>query len=491
MRKISGRRFAAAFVLAALLVAAACAVNPVTGRKEIMLISESAEVEMGKSTDQSIRAQFGLYDDPELTAYVDRVARRMAPFLHRPKLVYHFAVLDTPVENAFAAPGGYVYVTRGLLAMMNSEAELATVLGHELGHVNARHSARQMSSQLLLLGGVVLGSALSEDVAKVAPYMLVGLQVLFLKFSRGDEYQADSLGILYSRQARYSAAQMIPFFASIQKLEERAGGGLRLPNFLSTHPLTARRIEEAKALLEPGDAQLEVKRGEMLARVDGLVYGEDPRQGYVDGNAFYHPEMRFALAIPAGWTTQNTPRQVVLVSKDEKAAVILTAEASSKEPAAYLQDRLKAFSDSRVSELASGARRINGLAAFHGAYQVSPKPAADGQAPMGKNMAVSLDCIRKDGMIYTLMGTAAEVDSPAYESIFERTAGSFRRLEEPARLAVQPGRLSVRAATRTAPLREILAGMKVPEKKWPTIEFLNSIALQETVEKGRILKIAL
>ena len=132
--RTQGRRLSAALVLAALLVLAACAVNPVTGRKEIMLISESAEVEMGKSADQSIRAQFGLYDDPELTAYVDRVARRMAPFLHRPKLVYHFAVLDTPVENAFAAPGGYVYVTRGLLAMMNSEAELATVLGHELGH---------------------------------------------------------------------------------------------------------------------------------------------------------------------------------------------------------------------------------------------------------------------------------------------------------------------------------------------------------------------
>ena len=485
-----GSRPLAAPVLAALLVAAACAVNPVTGRKEIMLISENQEVEMGKSTDQSIRSQFGLYADPELAAYVDRVARRMVPFLHRPNLVYHFAVLDTPVENAFAAPGGYVYVTRGLLAMMNSEAELATVLGHELGHVNARHSARQMSSQLLLMGGVVLGSALSEDVAKVAPYMLVGLQVLFLKFSRSDEYQADSLGIAYSRQARYSAAQMIPFFASIQKLEERAGGGLRLPNFLSTHPLTARRIEEAKALLEPADAQLEVKRGEMLARVDGLVYGEDPRQGFVDGNAFFHPEMRFALAIPDGWTVQNTPRQVILVSKDEKAAVILTAEASPKEPEAYLRDQLNVFSESRVDEIGSGARRINGLAAFHGVYQVSPKPAADGQTPTGRDMAVHLDCIRKDGLIYTLMGTAAKADGPAYENLFDRTAGSFRRLEDPARLAVQPRRLSVRPAPRTAPLRELLAGMKVPEKNWPTIEFLNSVGLQETVEKGRPLKIA-
>lgn len=478
----------AAIVTAALLIAAACTVNPVTGKKEIMLVSEGQEIEMGKSSDRSIRDQFGLYEDPALTAYVDRVARRMVPFLHRPALDYHFAVLDTPVENAFAAPGGYVYVTRGLLAMMNSEAELATVLGHELGHVNARHSARQMSSQLLLMGGVVLGSVLSEDVAKAAPYMLVGLQVLFLKFSRSDEYQADSLGILYSRRAGYAAGQMIPFFNSIQKLEARAGGGLRPPNFLSTHPLTDRRIEEARALLEPGDARLEIKRGEMLARIDGLIYGEDPRQGYVDGNAFYHPEMRFALAVPAGWTVQNTPRQVVLTSKDEKAAVVLTAEASAKDPAAYLKDRLNEFSDSRVNEIKSGARRINGLAAFHGAYEVSPQAAADGRAA-GQDLAVHLDCIRKDGLIYTLMGMTAKADSPAYDGIFERTAGTFRRLDDPARLAARSGRIAVRPAPRTAPLRDILAGMSVPEKSWPAIEFLNAIGLQETVEKGRMLKI--
>ncbi len=487
--RIRGGRPLAVPALAVLLVAAACAVNPVTGKKEIMLISEGQEIELGKLTDKSIREQFGLYDDPALSAYVDRVARRMVPYLHRPSLAYHFAVLDTPVENAFAAPGGYVYVTRGLLAMMNSEAELATVLGHELGHVNARHAARQMTNQLLLTGGVILGSALSEDVAKIAPYMLVGLQVLFLKFSRSDEYQADSLGILYSRQGRYSSAQMIPFFASIQKLEARAGGGLRLPNFLSTHPLTARRIEEAKALLQPGDTELEVNRDAMLARVDGLVYGEDVRQGYVDGNAFYHPAMRFAVAIPAGWAVQNTPRQVVLTSRDEKAAVILTAEASPMEPAAYLQDQLKAFSDSRVDELSSGARRINGLAAFHGAYRVSPKPAADGQAPAGKDMAVHLDCIRKDGLIYTLMGTTARADGPVYEDLFERTAGSFRRLEEAGRLAVRPRRLAVRPAPRTGVLRELLAGMRVPEKDWPTVEFLNAVGLQQTVEKGRPLKI--
>jgi len=240
------RRLTSVIIIIALSGAFSCAINPVTGKREIMLVPESQEIEMGKSTDQSIRQQYGFYQDAALTSYVDRVGQRIVPYTHRNKLEYHFAVLDTPIENAFAAPGGYVYVTRGLLAMMNSEAELATVLGHELGHVNARHAVREYSKQLLLTGGLLIGSVLNRDVAKVAPYLMVGLQVLFLKFSRDDEYQADSLGVLYSRSAGYSPSQMIPFFKSIEKLEEKSGSGTKLPNFLSTHPLTEKRIEEAQ-----------------------------------------------------------------------------------------------------------------------------------------------------------------------------------------------------------------------------------------------------
>ena len=271
------RRLVAILTLVALSGALSCAINPVTGKKEIMLIPESQEIEMGKSTDESIRQEYGFYEDPALTAYVEKVSRRIVPYTHRNKLEYHFAVLDTPIENAFAAPGGYIYVTRGLLAMMNSEAELATVIGHELGHVNARHSVREYSKQLLLTGGLVLGSVLSKDVAKVAPYLMVGLQVLFLKFSRDDEYQADSLGVLYSRNAGYSPSQMIPFFRSIQKLEEKAGGGTKLPNFLSTHPLTEKRIEEAQKMLQPD--------GRGNGHSPGRLPGEDGRPDLRRGSA--------------------------------------------------------------------------------------------------------------------------------------------------------------------------------------------------------------
>lgn len=480
------RRIAAVIVLAAVSGALSCALNPVTGKQELMLVSEAKEIEMGKATDESIRQEYGLYQDAALSAYLNTVARRMVPYTHRRTLEYHFAVLDTPVENAFAAPGGYIYVTRGLLAMMNSEAELATVVGHELGHVNARHSVREYSKQLLLTGGLVVGSLLSRDVAKVAPFLMVGLQVLFLKFSRDDEYQADSLGVLYSRGAGYSPAQMIPFFRSIQKLEEKAGGGMKLPNFLSTHPLTEKRIEEAEKMLEPQDAERNILRNELLAKMDGLIYGEDPRQGYVEADAFYHPDMRFAFSLPAGWNVQNTPRQVVVASKDEKAGIILTAEKTDLSPDLYLGRRIQALENVRIQEVSRTNRMINGLRAARGTYLVSEE-AGEGQAP--PVTAVDFDCIAKNGMIYTFTSMAAKADYPSFRNAFDRTVRSFADLSDPKRLAVQPKKLAVRRAGAAQTLKEFLAGQGVPSDKWPTIAFLNALALEDKVEKGRLIKI--
>ena len=477
------RRLTAVAILLALSGLFSCAVNPVTGKSEIMLIPENQEIEMGKETDRSIREQYGLYQDPDLVPYVDQVARRLVPYTHRNKLEYHFAVLDTPVENAFAAPGGYVYVTRGLLAMMNSEAELATVLGHELGHVNARHSVREYSKQLLLTGGLLVGSVLSEDVAKVAPYLMVGLQVLFLKFSRDDEYQADNLGVLYSRSAGYSPGQMIPFFRSIQKLEEKAGGGTKLPNFLSTHPLTEKRIEEAQKMLVPADAELDVLPEALVAKLDGLVYGENPREGFVEAGIFYHPEMAFAFAIPQGWAVQNTPRQVVMVPKDEKAAIILSAEKTDKDPAAYLREQMASLKDVNVREVSRESRMINGLRAASGVYLINAQNQQE-------QTAYDVDCIRKDAMIYTFLSMSMKSDYRAYQGQFDRTTQSFQRLTDPKRLNVQARRLAVRRVPAAQTLKNFLNGAGVPSEKWPTIAFLNGLNVDDKVDKGRLIKIA-
>jgi predicted Zn-dependent protease len=476
-------------LVALLLIAslAGCVVNPVTGKKEFNIISEAMEIEMGKSTDVSIREEYGIYDDPALNAYVENLGKRMAPITHRPQLPYHFAVLDTPVENAFAAPGGYIYITRGMLAIMEDEAAMAAIIGHELGHVNARHTARAMSRQLLLMGGVIVASALSEDLQKIAPFAMVGLQVLFLKFSRDDEYQADSLGVQYSRKIGYAPGRVVPLFTTFLRME-KAGGGPRLPSFLSTHPLSERRIEEINKMLEPGDASLRVARPEYLKRIDGMVYGDNPRQGYVEGGAFYHPELQIALQIPAGWKYQNSPKQFIMAPDDEKAAVFLSAETTNKDLGVYLQEQLTAFKDSQVKEMSRSPLRINGLNAVRGVYDVRPKPQ-EGQEATGTPMAVDIHCIRKGGQVFTFVGYASETDFPKYGAAINAAIRSFQPLTDPGKLNRRPMRIGLQTARSGETFRQTLQRLSAPEKQWKALEMMNGLALDQAVGAGRAVKI--
>ncbi|MCJ7612970.1 MAG: M48 family metalloprotease, partial [Candidatus Aminicenantes bacterium] len=351
------------FIFALWLVS--CAINPVTGKKELSLFSEQGEIELGKETDPQIRQQYGLYSSAPLSAYVTGLGNRLVPFSHRPKLAYSFQVLDSPVVNAFAVPGGYVYVTRGALALMNTESELAVVLGHELGHIAARHSIRRMSEMILIQVGLVVAGTISKTVAEIAGVAGIGIQLLYLKFSRDDERQADALGVQYSRAARFNPGQMVNFFASLQKMGDMSGKS-SLPGFLSTHPLNDERIKNVTALLTAGDQGLSIGREAYLRSINNIVYGDDPRQGYVENNAFYHPSMRFVFSIPQGWKVQNTPRQVTLASSDEQAAFVLRAEQSN--------DSLEAYAARKASELEGRqllkeeSLTINGLAAYSQLY---------------------------------------------------------------------------------------------------------------------------
>src|SRR5512136_539077 len=304
------------------LAALSCAVNPVTGKKEFMLYSESQEIELGKQTDTEVAATYGVYDDAALQAYVSKIGLALAAKGQRPNLPWRFTVLDSPVVNAFAVPGGAVYITRGILAMMNSEAELAAVLGHEIGHVNARHSMSQMSKQQVATLGLAVGSVISQKFAKYAGLAGAGLQVLFLKYSRDNENQADGLGMDYSRAAGYNPADMAVTFTALQKMGDLSGGR-SLPGFLSTHPVTADRIQHVQTMLQPGDQALARRPEPYLQSVQNIVYGDDPRQGYVENGVFYHPTMRFQFAVPSGWTVNNTPGSVTLVAADQNGGLIL------------------------------------------------------------------------------------------------------------------------------------------------------------------------
>lgn len=246
-------------------------------------MTEEQEIALGIQSDPEIVSSFGEYKDPALQAFITAKGMEMAKISHRPELSYHFKILDSPVVNAFALPGGYVYFTRGIMAHFNNEAAFAGVLGHEIGHITARHGARQYSSQMVGQLGLVLGIVLSQDFAQFADLASNALGILFLKFSRDHETESDRLGVEYSTKIGYDAREMAGFFQTLKRLSGEQGA---IPTFLSTHPDPVDRYANVTKLATEWQqkvptSDLKVERNAYLRMIDGIVYGSDPRQGYM------------------------------------------------------------------------------------------------------------------------------------------------------------------------------------------------------------------
>ena len=224
--------------------------------------------------------------------------------------------------NAFALPGGPIFVDRGLLTHVTSEAQLAAVLGHETGHVVAHHSANQMSKQELAQVGLAIGSAVSPAIASLGQAAGAGLQLLFLKYSRDDETQADELGFRYMTKAGWDPHQMLDLFKMLDGLTAGSPGG-ETPQWLQTHPDPGNRLQATEQRLKTeltGDASgLKVNRDPYLTMIDGIVFGDDPRQGFFKGDMFYHPGLKWQMKFPAGWLHQNQPSAVAAASQKQDA----------------------------------------------------------------------------------------------------------------------------------------------------------------------------
>ena len=328
-------------VAAALLGLAACVRNPVTGERQLSLVSSEQEIALGKQTSQEVRATMGIYPDPKAKAYVEGVAMPMARASERPDLPWTFDVVDDPTVNAFALPGGPIFVTRGILTHLGSEAELAAVLGHEIGHVTARHSVQQLSKAQLAQVGLGIGSILSPEVAQYGQLAGAGLQLLFLKYGRDAERQSDELGFEYMVKAGYDPREMASVFETLDAASAAAGGSGRIPEWLSTHPNPENRSKKAaeRAAKVANAAGMKVERESYLARLEGMVFGDDPRQGFFRGETFLHPGMGFQLQFPKGWKTQNTAAAVMGVSAEQDAAVQLSVAQGVSSP----EDALKKF----------------------------------------------------------------------------------------------------------------------------------------------------
>jgi len=414
-------------------VVAACATNPVTGKSELSLVSEQQEIQMGQQGAQQVAQEVGLVKDQALQNYLQTVGSGIASKSERPNLPWTFRAVDDPSPNAFALPGGYVFVTRGLLDLMNNEAELASVLGHEIGHVTARHSVHQMSEQQLAQLALGVGAILSPTVAQLGGAASQGLGLLFLKYSRDDERQADDLGFRYALNQGYDVRYMDDVFRSLQRLGE-ASKESPLPSWLATHPGEAERIQtiDSKlAQLQPAQlANTKVNAREYLQRVNGLVYGADPRNGFFQGNTFYHPDLRFQISLPSGWQGQNLSQAVIAVSPQQDGIIQLTlAQGNSPEAAA------RAFlSQQGIQAGQASQQTVNGVPAVASTFQA--------QTEQGVIQGLAA-FFTYNGATYQVIGYAPAQRFGAYESAFRQSLGSFAPVTDSRVLNVQPKKLNV------------------------------------------------
>jgi len=470
-------RFAATAIL---LSSLNCAKNPVTGRQEFMLLSKDQEIAMGRQSDPEIISFFGLYDDQRLQKFIEEKGQQMAAISHRKDLPYQFRVVDSPVVNAFAVPGGYVYFTRGIMAHFNNEAEFVGVLGHEIGHITARHSAKQYSRAMAANLGITAGAIFSPEFAQFADVAQTGLGLLFLKFGRDAESQSDKLGVEYSSRIGYDAQEMAGFFTTLDRMREE--GGQEVPTFLSTHPDPAdreRKVARQASVWKNrlGDQQLKVNRDSYLKMIDGLIYGEDPKQGFTENNVFYHPELRFQFPIPSGWKVQNTPQAVQLSEPNGNALVMLTLSQGTSLQAAA-QSLVQKY---QLQVVESANENVNGMNAM---AIVADQRAQQQQ----QNIRALIYLIEYGGNIYTFIGASAAANFNTYGMLFKNTATGFNVLTDASKLNRKPERIKIRTVEQTATLTEVLRRFGTNEKRIRELAVLNGMLEDERVEAGTLIK---
>jgi len=473
-------------VFTAILMVPSCAVNPVTGKRQLMLMSEAQEIEMGKQYDPQVISTFGQYQDDQLLQFIQTKGDEMGKLSHRPHLQYHFRILDTPVINAFAVPGGYIYFTRGILTQFNNEAELIGVLGHEMGHITARHTvsnqSKQQLGQLILVGGMIA----SEEFREFAGYAMQGMQLLFLKFSRDNEREADWLGVEYASKIQYDAQKMADFFNVLKKMNMASSHG-GIPTFLSTHPDPGDRYNSVTQHAEQWKDSLKntdwlVNENSYLQMIDGMVYGEDPRQGYVESNVFYHPEMKFRFPVPAGWKLGNSPLQVQMAPEDGRAMMVfMLAQQKSAQEAAEIT-----LQELNLTVLETKRETVNSLPAV---ATISQQVSQNQQTGEQQAIKVMSYFIEYSGVVYVFHGVSSDADFNSYASLFESTMRSFNRLTDASKLNVKPKRIRVKKVQQSGTLADAFRYFGVPQSKMDELALLNNLELTDQIQSGKLIKI--
>ncbi len=463
------------------LLVAACATNPATGERQFNLMSEAQEIQIGQQQDVEVRKEMGVYKDQALQQYVEGIGLKLAQVSERPGLPWHFTVVDVPAVNAFALPGGYIYITRGIMPFLDNEAQLAGVLGHEIGHVTARHAAQQYSRSTGAELGLLLGSIFVPEARPLAQLGETGLSLLFLKYSRDDEAQADGLGVRYAARAGWDPEGVPDMLRTLDRIEQQSDDK-GVPNWLATHPPPENRIERVRAAVqqtERGDRRFTSDRADYLNRIDGIIYGDNPDQGIVRGSTFLHPDLRFAIDFPSGWTVQNGQAQVVAKAPNQDALMLLQPVA---QPGGSLeQTALASMNRAGFRELSGAPTTINGLEAFVGTFQGS----LQGMGQVGLRAAF----VSQNRNVY-LVGGIAPVDGfQQVEPTFSRSLQTFRPLSAAQAEDVHPNRIDLYTARQGDTWQSIAQQRGRGVVKPDTLAIMNGRDVNEQPRAGDRLKI--
>lgn len=457
-----------------------CAINPVTGKKQVVLMTEKQEIAMGKESDPQIMAFFGSYEDPDLQKFINEKGQAMVKISHRSDIAYEFKIVDSPVVNAFATPGGYVYFTRGILASFNNEAEFAGVLGHEIGHITARHSVIQQRNSMLGQLGLIAGIILVPELSDFVDPLSAGMQLAMMSFGREDERQSDKLGVEYSTRIGYDASEMAEFFKTLER-QNKSSGGEKVPEFLSTHPSPEKRTITVAKLAEEWKTKMKltnpvVNGDPYLRRIDGLIVGEDPKQGFIENNTFYHPVMKFQFTIPRGWKLQNTPQQVQLAPENGEALMMLTLAGKGTLEASANQ----LLEQYKLTLVESKKETIHGLNAL--------LLLAD-QKQEERTIRVLSALIQYEGMIYSFMGISERSKFPNYQSTFLSTVQNFQELTAVDKLNRKPEVIRIKTVPQPMTAQAAFQSFQMPANRFDELAIMNGMQLTDKLNKGRLIKV--
>jgi len=476
-------------VLAAALVLGACATNPVTGGHDLVTISEAQEIEIGKEQHPKVLQQYGRYDEAALQAYVNDIGQRIAAKSHRPNLQYTFTVLDSDEVNAFALPGGYVYITRGIMAYLNSEAELVAVMGHEVGHINARHAVRQQTGATAAgvgaaVIGILTGSSGLANVADAAGSALVS------GYGRDMELEADALGAEYLNRLGYDPKAMIDVVRLLKNQEmfevQTARQEGRPPHvyhgLFASHPDNDTRLKDVVAAagkIETGQPRPD-NRELYLERISGLPVGPSRAQGVVRGNRFYHADLGFTLAFPTGWTVDNQTSRVVAFTPAKDAALTVTAEPipPNTTPQQFLTLALKG-----VRATGSEPLTVNGLEGYTAIVQSA-------KLPWGNQGPSRYAVVYYNHLAYVFAGATRVASAlPATDPLFMSSIQTFRRLKDNEFALAEPQRIRIIQATAQTRIEDLAKTSPIKQYPIERLRLLNELYPDKEPVAGQKLKI--